>query len=46
MWLQGTIYAEGDGGVAAGEASPGAAAATGPLAIKQRLWQQLLTPPF
>ena len=46
VWLQGTVYAEGDGGVAAGESSPGAVAATGPLAIKQRLWQQLLTPPF
>ena len=46
VWLQGTVYAEGDGGVAAGEGSSGAAAAAGPLAIKQRLWQQLLTPPF
>ena len=42
VWLQATLYAPGDGG------APGAdAAASGSApAPRQRLWQQLLTPPF
>jgi type IV pilus assembly protein PilX len=35
VWLQATIFAASDGG-----------AAGGPLIVRQRLWQQLLTPPF
>ena len=47
VWLQATIFAESDDGTSGGGgASAGAAAVTGPLTIKQRLWQQLLTPPF
>ncbi len=45
VWLQATIYAEGAGGAAADPAAT-AAAANGPLSVRQRLWQQLLTPPF
>jgi type IV pilus assembly protein PilX len=52
VWLQATIFAEGAGG-ATGESSAGAAvradtavAAEGPLRVRQRQWQQLLTPPF
>jgi type IV pilus assembly protein PilX len=50
VWLQATIYAD-----SAGDGDPGAAptqpVATGvaspsPLIVRQRLWQQLLTPPF
>ena len=46
VWLQATIYAEGEGGPpdAAGTAS--AAAAAGALMVRQRVWQLLLTPPF
>ena len=46
VWLQATIYAEGEGGASGDGASANAAAASGPLTIRQRLWQQLLTPPF
>ena len=45
VWLQATILAQGDGG-AAGGSSANAVAAAGPLTVRQRLWQQLLTPPF
>jgi type IV pilus assembly protein PilX len=40
VWLQATLYAEGDAGAAANVAT------AGPLTVRQRLWQQLLTPPF
>jgi type IV pilus assembly protein PilX len=41
VWLQATIYAPGDG------SAPGAAAASDSApTLRQRLWQQLLTPPF
>jgi len=46
VWLQATIYAEGAGGAATDPAAAAAAASNGPLSIRQRLWQQLLTPPF
>ena len=46
VWLQATIYAESDGGASGSDPATSAVAATGPLTIKQRLWQQLLTPPF
>jgi type II secretory pathway pseudopilin PulG len=53
VWLQATIFAQGDGG-AAGEGSANAGTdtganarpATGALLVRQRQWQQLLTPPF
>jgi type IV pilus assembly protein PilX len=45
VWLQATIFAESEDG-AAGGSFAGATAATGPLSVRQRLWQQLLTPPF
>ena len=53
VWLQATVFAEGDG-AAAGETSANAGtnadaprgAGTGALRLRQRLWQQLLTPPF
>jgi Tfp pilus assembly protein PilX len=46
VWLQATIYADSEP-VAPGEA-PAAAGTVpgGPLAVRQRTWQQLLTPPF
>jgi type II secretory pathway pseudopilin PulG len=46
VWVQATIYADSEAS-AAGE--PPAAAGTvpaGPLSVRQRTWQQLLTPPF
>ena len=45
VWLQATVYAEG-ANVAATDAAAAAAVANGPLGVRQRLWQQLLTPPF
>jgi type IV pilus assembly protein PilX len=46
VWLQATIYAEGEsGGSEALRAAP-AEAAAGALTVRQRVWQQLLTPPF
>ena len=46
-WLQATIYADADAG-AAGADAPAApnVALTSALTVRQRLWQQLLTPPF
>jgi type IV pilus assembly protein PilX len=44
VWLQATIYAVGAGGAATDPAA--SAAANGPLSVRRRLWQQLLTPPF
>jgi type IV pilus assembly protein PilX len=50
IWLQATIYAEAESGSpdAAAAAAAGAAtpATTGALTVRQRVWQQLLTPPF
>jgi type IV pilus assembly protein PilX len=48
VWLQATIFAEGDSGAANGPSANAVAAvaAVGPLTVRQRLWQQLLTPPF
>jgi len=46
VWVQATIYAD------SGAGAPGVAAAAagtvppGPLVVRQRTWQQLLTPPF
>ncbi len=44
VWLQATVYAESAGGDAGDPAA--AVADNGPLIVRQRLWQQLLTPPF
>ena len=48
VWLQATIYAEAAGGAAGAEAPAAVAnvALTSALTVRQRLWQQLLTPPF
>ena len=47
VWLQATILAESDAdGGGAGGSSANAVPAAGPLTVRQRLWQQLLTPPF
>ncbi len=46
VWLQATIFARSDGGPSGDGTSANAVAAAGPLAVRQRLWQQLLTPPF
>ncbi len=43
VWLQATIYAEGESAPAD---EPATSVMTGPLAVRQRVWQQLLTPPF
>ena len=46
VWLQATLHAESaDGGAGEGPAA-NAATAAGALTVRQRLWQQLLTPPF
>ena len=45
-WLQATIYAESEGAAAGGGGSVNVGTSAGPLTIRQRLWQQLLTPPF
>jgi len=46
VWLQTTVYAQAAAGSsdAPGVAAP--AASAGGLAVRQRVWQQLLTPPF
>ena len=46
VWLQATIYAEGDAAAAGADAPAANVALTGALTVHQRLWQQLLTPPF
>jgi Tfp pilus assembly protein PilX len=46
VWLQATIYATGASGPSSSSAAAVDAAAAGPLTVRQRLWQQLLTPPF
>jgi type IV pilus assembly protein PilX len=42
VWLQATIYAE----AGAGPADAGTLPTAGALTVRQRVWQQLLTPPF
>jgi type IV pilus assembly protein PilX len=42
VWLQATLYAPGDGGASGTDAAASDSAPT----LHQRLWQQLLTPPF
>ena len=46
VWLQATVYAQGE--PVPTDAGPTAVntASGGPLTLRQRLWQQLLTPPF
>ena len=47
IWLQATIYAESEGGPPPDPSATSAAATTaGALSVRQRVWQQLLTPPF
>jgi len=46
VWLQATIYATGDAGASGASTEATSAATAGPLNVRQRLWQQLLTPPF
>ena len=48
VWLQATIYAEVDGGAPGADVPAAVAnvALTSALTVRQRLWQQLLTPPF
>ncbi len=46
VWLQATIYADGEAGPAGTPASAPADAMAGALTVRQRVWQQLLTPPF
>ena len=46
VWLQATIYADGDAGAAGADAPATNVALTSALTVRQRLWQQLLTPPF
>ena len=46
VWLQATVYAESSAGGAAADPAATAGAANAPLSVHQRLWQQLLTPPF
>jgi type IV pilus assembly protein PilX len=43
VWLQATIYAQGEAGP---PGAPGTAAGDAALIVRQRVWQQLLTPPF
>jgi type II secretory pathway pseudopilin PulG len=46
VWLQATVYAQGE--AAPADAGPAAVnpSTAGPLTVRRRLWQQLLTPPF
>ena len=46
IWLQATIYAEAEGPPPDAAAAAAASATTGSLTVRQRVWQQLLTPPF
>ena len=49
IWLQATIFAEGSDSAPDGTSANAVAvavAASGPLSVRQRVWQQLLTPPF
>ena len=46
VWLQATIYAEVDAGAAGADAPAANLALSSALTPRQRLWQQLLTPPF
>ena len=46
IWLQATIYAEGEGGPSEASAAAASPSMAGALTIRQRVWQQLLTPPF
>ena len=46
VWLQATIHADGDAGASGGSVTAAADAGAGPLTVRQRQWQQLLTPPF
>ena len=46
IWLQATIYAEGGGGPPDAPATAAASSTAGALTVRQRVWQQLLTPPF
>jgi len=45
VWLQATVYAD-SGDTASADPSSAGSATESPLNIRQRLWQQLLTPPF
>lgn len=45
VWLQATIHAREEGASEPARTAPGGAPA-GALAVRQRVWQQLLTPPF
>ena len=46
IWLQATIYADDESGLADARGTANAASAPGALTLRQRVWQQLLTPPF
>ena len=46
VWLQATLFAQGEAGPSGDPAAADAVASTGPLTVRQRVWQQLLTPPF
>ena len=47
VWLQATIYADAEGSLPSEvPAAPPTEATAGALTVRQRVWQQLLTPPF
>ncbi|MCK9687841.1 pilus assembly PilX family protein [Scleromatobacter humisilvae] len=46
IWLQATIYAESEAVPADPAAAVAPASTAGALTVRQRVWQQLLTPPF
>jgi type II secretory pathway pseudopilin PulG len=46
VWLQATIYADGEGVPSEGPGAAPTEATAGALTVRQRVWQQLLTPPF
>lgn len=46
IWLQATVYAEIEGAPSEPPGTTPTEAKTGALAVRQRVWQQLLTPPF
>jgi type II secretory pathway pseudopilin PulG len=46
VWLQATLYADTEASLAGEAPAAAGTVPAGPLAVRQRVWQQLLTPPF
>jgi type II secretory pathway pseudopilin PulG len=46
VWVQATIYADGEPGATGAAPAAVGTVPAGPLLVRQRTWQQLITPPF